>query len=182
MTRRSPSVSRKSARKAPGAPPTPFRSKAAAKDAGINLKFSDAQQKQENQIKAIRSYIAQKVDVIAFSPVVESGWEPVLHRSEEREDPGDPDRPQHRREGHLALRHHHRLGLPRGRPPRRPAGSKNATRTSRVRSTSPSCRARSARRPPTTASAGLLEVIKNDPKFKVIARKAATSRSPGASR
>ncbi len=52
--------------------------KSAAKEAGINLKFSDAQQKQENQIKAIRSYIAQKVDVIAFSPVVESGWEPVL--------------------------------------------------------------------------------------------------------
>jgi simple sugar transport system substrate-binding protein len=52
--------------------------KEAAKDAGINLKFSDAQQKQENQIRAIRSYIAQKVDVIAFSPVVESGWEPVL--------------------------------------------------------------------------------------------------------
>src|ERR1700744_4237963 len=51
--------------------------KQAAKDAGFNLKFSDAQQKQENQIKAIRSYIAQKVDVIAFSPVVESGWEPV---------------------------------------------------------------------------------------------------------
>ncbi|MFE9749581.1 LacI family transcriptional regulator, partial [Saccharothrix saharensis] len=36
--------------------------------AGIDLKFSDAQQKQENQIKAIRSYIQQKVDVIAFSP------------------------------------------------------------------------------------------------------------------
>ncbi|OAJ53088.1 LacI family transcriptional regulator [Paraburkholderia ginsengiterrae] len=52
--------------------------KTAAKDAGINLKFSDAQQKQENQIKAIRSFIAQKVNVIAFSPVVESGWEPVL--------------------------------------------------------------------------------------------------------
>ena len=44
--------------------------KSAAKDAGIELKFSDAQQKQENQIKAIRSFIAQKVDVIAFSPVV----------------------------------------------------------------------------------------------------------------
>ncbi len=44
----------------------------------IELKFSDAQQKQENQIKAIRSFIAQGVDVIAFSPVVESGWEPVL--------------------------------------------------------------------------------------------------------
>ena len=52
--------------------------KQAAKDAGIELKFSDAQQKQENQIKAIRSFIAQKVDVIAFSPVVESGWDTVL--------------------------------------------------------------------------------------------------------
>jgi len=52
--------------------------KAAAKEAGITLKFADAQQKQENQVKAIRSYIAQKVDVIAFSPVVESGWDTVL--------------------------------------------------------------------------------------------------------
>ena len=52
--------------------------KEAAEAEGINLKFSDAQQKQENQIKAIRSFIAQKVDVIAFSPVVETGWEPVL--------------------------------------------------------------------------------------------------------
>ncbi|AUX30359.1 LacI family transcriptional regulator [Sorangium cellulosum] len=53
----------------------------AAKEAGIELKFSDAQQKQENQIKAIRSFIAQKVDVIAFSPVVETGWEPVLREA-----------------------------------------------------------------------------------------------------
>ena len=52
--------------------------KEAADTTGINLKFSDAQQKQENQIKAIRAFIAQKVDVIAFSPVVETGWEPVL--------------------------------------------------------------------------------------------------------
>ncbi|MCE6999191.1 ABC transporter substrate-binding protein [Saccharothrix sp. S26] len=49
-----------------------------AEKAGIELKFSDAQQKQENQIKAIRSYIQQKVDVIAFSPVVETGWDAVL--------------------------------------------------------------------------------------------------------
>ncbi|MBC5785763.1 ABC transporter substrate-binding protein [Ramlibacter sp. USB13] len=55
--------------------------KQAAKDAGIELKFSDAQQKQENQIKAIRSFIAQKVDVIAFSPVVESGWGTVLREA-----------------------------------------------------------------------------------------------------
>ena len=48
---------------------------------GIDLKFSDAQQKQENQIKAIRSYIQQKVDVIAFSPVVETGWDAVLQEA-----------------------------------------------------------------------------------------------------
>jgi galactofuranose transport system substrate-binding protein len=52
--------------------------KSAAQQAGIRLKFSDAQQKQENQIKALRSFIAQRVDVIAFSPVVETGWETVL--------------------------------------------------------------------------------------------------------
>jgi ABC-type sugar transport system substrate-binding protein len=54
---------------------------ASAKEAGIELKFSDAQQKQENQIKAIRSYIQQKVDVIAFSPVVETGWDTVLQEA-----------------------------------------------------------------------------------------------------
>ncbi|OQO93835.1 LacI family transcriptional regulator [Saccharomonospora piscinae] len=50
----------------------------AAQRAGVELKFSDAQQKQENQIKAIRSYVQQRVDVIAFSPVVETGWDTVL--------------------------------------------------------------------------------------------------------
>lgn len=59
----------------------------AAKAAGFELKFSDAQQKQENQIKAIRTYIQQKVDVIAFSPVVESGWDTVL---KEAKDAGIP--------------------------------------------------------------------------------------------
>ncbi|GAA0201463.1 MULTISPECIES: ABC transporter substrate-binding protein [unclassified Aeromicrobium] len=52
-----------------------------AKAEGVDLKFSDAQQKQENQIKAIRSYIQQKVDVIAFSPVVETGWDAVLQEA-----------------------------------------------------------------------------------------------------
>jgi len=55
--------------------------KDAAKKAGITLKFADAQQRQENQVKAIRSFIAQKVDVIAFSPVVESGWDTVLREA-----------------------------------------------------------------------------------------------------
>jgi simple sugar transport system substrate-binding protein len=53
----------------------------AAREAGITLRFSDAQQKQENQIKALRSFIAQRVDVIAFSPVVETGWETVLREA-----------------------------------------------------------------------------------------------------
>jgi galactofuranose transport system substrate-binding protein len=50
-------------------------------DAKIKLQFSDAQQKQENQIKAIRSYIQQKVDYIAFSPVVQTGWDAVLNEA-----------------------------------------------------------------------------------------------------
>lgn len=49
-----------------------------AKKRSVNLKFSDAQQKQENQIKALRSFITQKVDVVILAPVVETGWEPVL--------------------------------------------------------------------------------------------------------
>lgn len=55
--------------------------KESAETAGVDLKFSDAQQKQENQINSIRSYIQQKVDVIAFSPVVETGWDPVLQEA-----------------------------------------------------------------------------------------------------
>ena len=52
--------------------------KAAAAAAGHELKFSDGQQKQENQIKAIRSFIAQKVDVIILAPLVTTGWDTVL--------------------------------------------------------------------------------------------------------
>ncbi len=44
----------------------------------VNLKFSDAQGKQENQITAVRGFIAQGVDAIILAPVVETGWEPVL--------------------------------------------------------------------------------------------------------
>lgn len=55
----------------------------AKKRPNISLKFSDAQQKQENQIKAIRTFIAQGVDIIAFSPVVETGFEAVLIEAKE---------------------------------------------------------------------------------------------------
>ena len=49
-----------------------------AKKHGITLKFSDAQQKQENQIKAIRAFVAQNVDAIFLAPVVATGWDSVL--------------------------------------------------------------------------------------------------------
>jgi ABC-type sugar transport system substrate-binding protein len=49
-----------------------------ARHLGVELKFSDGQQQQENQIKAIRSFIAQRVDVIGVSPVVETGWDTVF--------------------------------------------------------------------------------------------------------
>lgn len=55
--------------------------KAAAEALGIDLKFSDAQQKQENQIKAIRTFIAQKVDLIGFVPIVETGWDNILREA-----------------------------------------------------------------------------------------------------
>ena len=61
--------------------------KAEAERLGVELQFSDAQQKQENQIKAIRTFIAQQVDVIGVSPVVETGWDSVF---EEAKDAGIP--------------------------------------------------------------------------------------------
>jgi simple sugar transport system substrate-binding protein len=54
---------------------------------GVELIFSDGQQKQENQIKAIRTFIAQQVDVIGVSPIVETGWDSVF---QEAKDAGIP--------------------------------------------------------------------------------------------
>ena len=56
---------------------------AAADRAGVRLTFENAEQKQENQINAIRSFIAYQVDVIAFSPIVEDGWTNVLTEARE---------------------------------------------------------------------------------------------------
>jgi ABC-type sugar transport system substrate-binding protein len=52
--------------------------KETAGELGVRLIFSDAQQKQENQISAMRSCIQQEVDVIGLPPVVEDGWDAVL--------------------------------------------------------------------------------------------------------
>ncbi|MAU01580.1 MAG: LacI family transcriptional regulator [Anaerolineaceae bacterium] len=61
--------------------------KEAAESLGVELIFSDGQQKQENQIRAIRTFIAQQVDVIGVSPVVETGWDSVF---QEAKDAGIP--------------------------------------------------------------------------------------------
>ncbi len=55
--------------------------KTAARQAGIDLVFVDSEGQPERQIAAVRSFIARRVDVIAFSPIVESGWEPVLREA-----------------------------------------------------------------------------------------------------
>jgi galactofuranose transport system substrate-binding protein len=57
--------------------------KEAAEQLGVELIFDDAQQKQENQIKAIRSFIAQQVDVIGVSPLTETGWDSVFQEAKE---------------------------------------------------------------------------------------------------
>ncbi len=49
---------------------------------GIEFKIADAQQKQENQIKAVRSFIAQGVDAIFIAPVVATGWTSVLKEAQ----------------------------------------------------------------------------------------------------
>jgi ABC-type sugar transport system substrate-binding protein len=54
---------------------------AEAEARGINLIFSDGQQRQENQIAALRSFIAQGVDAIILAPVVETGWDEVLQEA-----------------------------------------------------------------------------------------------------
>lgn len=61
--------------------------KAQAEERGYQLQFSDAQQKQENQIAAMRSFIAQGVDAILIAPVVATGWDAVLQEAKEAEIP-----------------------------------------------------------------------------------------------
>ncbi|WP_425330051.1 galactofuranose ABC transporter, galactofuranose-binding protein YtfQ [Terrirubrum flagellatum] len=62
-------------------------SKVEAKKRNVNLKIADAQQKQENQIKAIRSFVAQRVDAIFLAPVVSTGWDAVLKEAKDAKIP-----------------------------------------------------------------------------------------------
>ena len=62
-------------------------SKEEAKKHDVTLKIADAQQKQENQIRAIRSFIAQNVDAIFLAPVVSTGWDSVLKEAKDAKIP-----------------------------------------------------------------------------------------------
>ena len=62
-------------------------SKSEAQKRNITLKIADAQQKQENQIKAIRSFVAQGVDAIFLAPVVATGWDAVLNEAKDAKIP-----------------------------------------------------------------------------------------------
>lgn len=61
--------------------------KETAEQLGVELRFFDAQQKQENQVEAVRKLIVQRVDVIGISPIVETGWDEVF---QEAKDAGIP--------------------------------------------------------------------------------------------
>lgn len=61
--------------------------KALTRDNGYFLLFSNARQNQDNQVKAIRGFISQKVDYIVFSPVTETGWDTVLSEAKEADIP-----------------------------------------------------------------------------------------------
>ena len=142
--------------------------KEAAKDAGINLKFSDAQQKQENQIRAIRSYIAQKVNVIAFSPVVESGWEPVLTEAKKA---GIPviltDRAIDVKDKSLYVTMIGSDFLEEGRRAGRWLEEEYKNNPGPINIAELQGTVGSA--PANDRHSGLMEIIKNDPKFKIIA-------------
>ena len=59
----------------------------AIEEAGWEMVYSDAQQKQENQVKALRNFISQNVDYILFTGVVSTGWDEVLKEVNEAEIP-----------------------------------------------------------------------------------------------
>ncbi len=54
---------------------------------GITLRFSDAQQKQVNQVTALNAFIAEGVDAIILAPVVKDGWEPMLKKARDAKIP-----------------------------------------------------------------------------------------------
>ncbi|MEV5836889.1 ABC transporter substrate-binding protein [Nocardia sp. NPDC052112] len=144
----------------------------AAAAAGIQLKFADAQQKQENQIKAIRTFIQQRVDVIAFSPVVASGWDTVLKEAKDAKIPVIlTDRAVDSADTSLYVTF---LGSDFVEEGRRAANwlveaSKNSNDTVNIAE----LQGTTGSAPATDRKKGFQEVIGADPKFKIIASQTA---------
>jgi hypothetical protein len=126
-------------------------------------------QKQENQIKAIRSFIQQHVDVIAFSPVVRDRLGHRAARRPRTRDSGDPHRPRRRLSGDRRLQDLPRLRLRRGGPK---AGDWVVKQYQQRTGAGQHRRARRAPPAPTPAidrSKGFAEAIAANPNLKVIA-------------
>lgn len=60
---------------------------ALSEENGYELIFDDARNEQENQIRAIRTFIQQDVDYIVFSPRVETGWNSILQEARDAKIP-----------------------------------------------------------------------------------------------
>ena len=135
-----------------------------AKKEGIDLKFADAQGKEEEQLKAVRAFIAQKVDAIIIAPVVVTGWDQVL---EEAKKAGIPV--------FLADRDVETKTSPCSSPASRPTSTSKASspapgspRRARATATSSRSRARSASAPAIERKKGFEAVIALFPNMKIV--------------
>ena len=132
----------------------------------VNLKIADAQQKQENQIKAIRSFIAQGVDAIFLAPVVATR----LGRGAEGSQGSQDSRwscstaTSIRRQGPLSDRRHLRQRRMKARSPATGWRRRSATRPA----TSSNCRARSAPASPTNRKKGFDSAIAKHANLKIV--------------
>ena len=136
-----------------------------AKKEGIDLKFADAQGKEEEQLKAVRAFIAQKVDAIIIAPVVVTGWDQVLAGGEEARASrfSSPTA--------TSTSPTSRCSSPAFRPTsisRDGSRAPGSLRRARATATSSSCRGPSARRPAIERKKGFEAVISNFPNMKIV--------------
>ena len=122
-----------------------------AKKEGIDLKFADAQGKEEEQLKAVRAFIAQKVDAIIIAPVVVTGWDQVLREAKRANIPVFlADRDVDVADKSLFVRASPPTSISKAGSP-----APGSLRRARATATSSRSRARSARRPPSSARKAL---------------------------
>ena len=149
-----------------------------AKKEGIDLKFSDANQKEEDQLKAVRSFISQKVDAIVIAPIVVTGWDQVLKEAKEANIPVFiVDRDVDTKDKSLFVT---RIAADFNLEGRL-AGAWLARR-SRAKATSSNCRARSVRPRPNIARRASRPFRPSSRGSRPSSRKAATSRPRAARR